>query len=204
MGESGGIPHSPGSMNPYTCELFQQCFAATEAWNRAGLRLTNVPVGGPETPTVAGLQIVADLQGFAVAVEILSDLFFPTGKGDAERGRKLRELYDVKPNSPLSGANVRVRHALVHVGERMDRWLKSQVGRRVGPVAIEPWDGAAPPMEESSHVRIADNVGWRLMVLGEKLDLLPLLREVGRIGAMFPLEVEGSAGKTRIQLDVPR
>lgn len=199
-----GLPYFPGDLGPFTYEVFQQCFAATEAWNRAEAGLTTVPTGGPHGPILTGLRVVADLQGFAVAVGILSDLFFPTKNGDQERGRRLRELYEVRPDSPLSGANVRVRHALVHVDEQMDRWLRTQVGRNVGPLAIQPWEGEVPPKEDSTHVRLVDNVGWRLMVLGEKVDLLPLLKEVGRISALRPLEVNSPTGKLRIELGIPK
>lgn len=110
----------PGWLVPYTYEVFQQCFAATEAWNRAERGLSKSPANDAVAPTLTGLRVVADLQGFAVAVGILSDLFFPTSKGDAERGKRLREMYDVREDSPLHGSRVRVRHALVHIDERMD------------------------------------------------------------------------------------
>lgn len=71
-------------------------------------------------------------------------------------------------------------------------------------MAILPWDGGAPPPETATHARILDNAHWRLFVLGDSLDLLPLLREVGRIGAIRPLEVDGPSGKIMIAIERPR
>lgn len=197
-------PRPEWSAEPYKFEVFQQCFAATQAWNRAQGRLSEIPTGPPEAPMLAALQIVADLQGFIVAVGILSDLLFPTKQGDPERGKRLCALYDVRPDSPLAGSKVKVRHLLVHIDENLDRWLVRHPGRPVGPVAIQPWEGEAPPMETATAARIVDNEQWRLLVLGEELDLMPLLKEVGRIGALYPLEWDGPDGKLRLAIDVPR
>jgi hypothetical protein len=201
-----GQPYVAGSMEPYKYEVFQQCFASTEAWNRALSRLENVPQGGPGAPMLAALQIISDLQGFAVAVGILSDLFFPTpGKGDVQRGVKLRALYGVQAGSSrLENAHVLVRHALVHLDQDLDQWLKKQVGRQVGPVAIEPWHGSVPPMASVSHARIIDNENWRLMVLGKVMEFRPLLLEVGRISTLFPLELDTPSGKLRIAISPPK
>lgn len=198
-----GNPLDPSSLEPYKFEVFQQCFAATDSWNRAERLLSNIPKDTPEGPMVAALRIVSDIQGFAVAVGILSDLFFPTSKGDANRGQRLRSLYSVSAGSALSGAKVLVRHALVHLDERLDRWLPGQAGKVVGPVAIEPWDGPAPPMEHATAARIIDNKNWRLLVFGDELDLRPLLLEIGRISVLFPLEFDGPNGKIRITLSSP-
>jgi hypothetical protein len=86
----------------------------------------------------------------------------------------------------------------------MDRWLKTQIGKVVGPVSIEPWAGDAPPMELASFARIIDNENWRILVLGETLDLMPLLLEVGRIGGLRPLEIDGPNGKVRLAIAPPK
>ena len=203
MNSPGGQPHVTGSLEPYKYEVFQQCFAATEAWNRAQGRLSTVPKGDFGQWMIAALQIVSDLQGFAIAVGILSDLFFPTSKGDSKRGELLRELYGVAESSPLIGADVQVRHALVHIDERLDRWLEERIGKPVGPLSIEPWEGEPPPMASASFARIVDNVNWRLLVLGEEMDFMPLLREVGRISTLYPLEFDGPTGKIRIGIAAP-
>jgi hypothetical protein len=200
-----GNPYSIGSMEPYKYEVFQQCFAATEAWNRALGRLEKVPTGGPEAPMLAAIQIVADLQGFAVAVGILSDLFFPTpGRGNQKRGDELRRLYGVqKGKSRLENANVKVRHALVHLDREMDRWLRLKVGQVVGPVAIQPWNGPAPSRSAASYARIIDNKNWRLLVLGSVMEFKPLLAEVGRISQLYPLEFDTPYGMRRLAIDPP-
>jgi hypothetical protein len=195
---AGGTPYVEGSMEPYKFEVYQQCFAATEAWNRALSRLEQVPAGGPEAPILAALRIVSDLQAFTVSVGILSDLFFPTGSSRAERGARLRTLYGVGPDSKLRNANVQVRHALVHIDKELDDWLRTQVGRTVGPVAIEPWSGPAPLAAESSAARVIDNQNWRIFVLGSVLDLKPMLLEVGRVAVQYPLEFEGPSGERLI------
>lgn len=193
-------------MEPYKYEVFQQCFAATEAWNRALGRLELVPTGGPEAPMVAALQIVSDLQGFAVAVGILSDLFFPTpGKGDVARGKQLQQLYGVqKGASRLENAHVKVRHSLIHLDQEIDLWLQLKVGQYVGPLTIAPWQGPAPTPAAATHARIIDNENWRMLVLGEVMEFKPLLLEVGRIGQLYPLEFDTPAGVRRIAIAAPK
>jgi hypothetical protein len=199
-----GKPYKAGSMEPYKYEVFQQCFAATEAWNCALGRLESTPNGGPEQFILAALGIVSDLQGFAVAVGILSDLFFPSGSGSQSRGRELCRLYGVtKGTSRLENANVQVRHALVHIDRDLDHWLEGQVGRLVGPVTIEPWEGPVPPLSTTRHARIIDNKYWRLMVLGKVLELKPLLMEVGKVSQVFPLEFQSASGRVRISISPP-
>lgn len=185
-------------------EVFQQCFAATQAWNRALSLMERVPDWGPEAPMIAALGVVSDIQGFAVAVGILSDLFFPSGAGDEERGRRLRARYEVTDESRLRNAQIQVRHSLVHIDRELDRWLKGQVGRAVGPVRIEPWDGDAPVRAASTAARIIDNKNWRVFVLGTVLDLKPLIMEVGRIAVKYPLEFSGPSGERLIlRIDPP-
>ncbi|MCI4327651.1 MAG: hypothetical protein L3K16_08500 [Thermoplasmata archaeon] len=203
---SQGKPYVVGSMGPYVYEVFQQCFAATEAWNRALSRLETVPTGGPEAPMIASLQIVSDLQGFAVAVGILSDLFFPDAGGGREaRGERLRALYGVQNGSSrLENANVQVRHSLVHLDKELDKWLALKVGQTVGPVTIQPWVGQAPTPTTASHARIIDNENWRLLVLGEVMDFKPLLLEVGEISQKNPLEVDTPNGSVRLAIAPPK
>lgn len=207
---AGSMPapatYSPNSMEPYKYEVFQQCFAATEAWNRALSRLENVPQGGPSGAMIAALQIVSDLQAFAVAVGILSDLFFPDSGGDRDvRGDQLRLLYGVqKGSSRLENANVQVRHSLIHLDKELDSWLKLKVGQAIGPVTIEPWSGPAPTPASATHARIIDNVNWRLIVLGEVMEFKPLLLEVSRISHQFPIEFDSATGKTRVEIGPAR
>lgn len=154
---------------------------------------------------LAALHIVSDIQGFAVAVGILSDLFFPTGSGDSTRGERLRGVYRVSNDSPLCNAKIQVRHALVHIDRELDRWLKSKVGNVVGLVAIRPWKGPAPKMAASSSARIVDYENWRLFVLGSVMDLKPLILEVGRVAVQCRLEYTGPIGERWIlHMDGPR
>lgn len=200
----GGKPYVAGSLEPYKYEVFQQCLAATEAWNRTKGRLTVVPPAGPQEAMRAALEIVADLQSFCVAVGVLSDLFFPGKDGDQGRGERLRALYSVRPDSPLKGSRVRVRNVLVHIDERLDRWLKGQVRRVIGPVTIQPWEGPAPPPGDAGWARIVDNKNWRILALGEELDLIPLLKEVGRVSVQYPLEYNGPGGRVRLTIAPPK
>lgn len=64
-----------GSLDPYKFEVFMQCHAATQAWNRAFVKLS---VNSPPDPVGGmtwGLLALGDLQAFLVAAGILSDLF---------------------------------------------------------------------------------------------------------------------------------
>jgi hypothetical protein len=201
----GVIPYVIGSMEPYKFEVFQQCFAATQAWNRALDRLDKVPTGGPHASMLAALHIISDVQAFAVAVGILSDLFFPSGPADKARGERLCTLYGVTSDSPLSNAQVQVRHALVHIDRELDHWLQSQVGKPVGPVAIQPWEGPVPTKATSNAARIIDNQRWRIFVLGNVMDLKPLILEIGRVAIQFPLEYCGPSGEPLfLRMDPPR
>jgi hypothetical protein len=193
-----GLPG--GSIEPYKLEVFMQCHAATLAWNRAFDKLMTVPPAETGGMIVHGFSAIGDLQAFLVAAGILSDLFFPDSeRADSSRGQALCTLYGVKPDSPLTAK--KVRNSFVHVDERLDKWLRVHAGKAVGPFAIQHLDGPAPTTAQSSHLRIVDTKNWRVMVRGDLVDLLPLLREIGRIGAAFPLEVDGPGGKVLVRLE---
>lgn len=201
-GSSSGGGDEMIPLEPYKYEIFQQCFAATEAWNRAYERLSVVPPAAPVALAVTALKIASDLQGFALAVGILSDLFFPTpGKGDQARGERLRNLYGVqKGTSRLENRHVKVRHSLVHLDQELDRWLKMKAGQEIGSLAIRPWDGPAPSPADATHVRIIDNKNWRMLVLGRCMEFKPLFDEITRIGRVYPLEVRTPFGVQWISL----
>lgn len=182
-------------LSPYAFEIFFQSRAAAVAWNRAIDTFTSKTPGRTFQETLDKIFIaLADLQAFLSAVGILSDLFFPDDRGSASRGERLRAAYGIDPTSPLHSSNMKVRNSVIHVDERLDRWLKSKAGQKVGPYSIEPWTGEAPPPEDARHLRILDNSNWRLLVFGQVLDLTPLLREVQRIGERVPLEVTDPTG----------
>lgn len=182
-------------LSPYAFEVFFQCRAAAVAWSRAIATFTAKTPGATFQETLDKIFIaLADLQAFLSAVGILSDLFFPGERGSAPRGERLRAAYGVDPSSPLHFANMKVRNSVIHVDERLDRWLQRQAGQKVGPFSIEPWSGDAPAPEDARHLRILDNSNWRLLVFGEVLELVPLLKEVQRIGERVPLEVTDPTG----------
>lgn len=195
-----GIPG--GSLDPYKIEVFLQCHAATKAWNRANEKLMTVPPPGTGETMDHALSAAGDLQAFLVAAGILSDLFFPGDKGSPDRGAALCSLYQVKPDSPL--ADSKVRNSFVHVAERLDKWLPLHAGRPVGPFSIDHWEGPAPPPERAAHLRIIDTGNWRVLVRGDSLELLPLLKEIARIATTVTLRVEGHGGAVAMRIGPAR
>ncbi len=178
-----------------------QCEAAKEAWNRAFDKLNTIPPSDTAGMFLHSVTAVTEVQAFLVAAGILSDLFFPDDTGDASRGKVLCNLYDVKPDSPL--ASKKIRNSFVHADERLDKYLRANAGKRVGPFAVLHWGGPPPTTGKAPALRIIDTMGpspgnWRIMVRGEELLLLPLLLEVDRVGRAFPLEVGGPTGKVSI------
>jgi hypothetical protein len=194
----GGIPG--GSLEPYKFEVYMQCHAATIAWNRAFGRLMSPLPSELAEKHLHALTAIGDLQAFLVTAGILSDLFFPDPKrGDPSRGLALQGLYQVDAQSPL--ANKKVRNSFIHVDERLDKWLPTRAGRKVGPFAIVWGTDLETEVDGSSALRIVDTRGtkpgdWKIVVRGEPLVLLPLLLEIDRIVRTFPLEVNGADGET--------
>ncbi len=194
-----------GTTTPYQVEVFMQCFTAATAWNTAHDKLRNPLPASPGRQLTVAMSAIGDLQAFLVAAGILSDLFFPEPKrGDVARGQQLRDLYGVAADSPL--ANKRVRNSFVHVDERLDKWLPTQAGKveEVGPFSITHWEGPVPTTEQSTHLRILDNKNWRIMVRGKPLELLPLLKEIDRIGRKFPLTVSTPGGPIALAFEPAR
>ena len=194
-----------GTAYPYQVEVFMQCYSAIVAWNNAHDKLRASLPPEPAQQLSVAMSVIGDLQAFLVAAGILSDLFFPDPKkGDIARGQVLRDLYRMKLDSPL--ANKKVRNSFVHVDERLDAWLSTQAGKgnAVGPFSIAHWDGPAPTTEQSTHLRVLDNKNWRIMVRGEPLELLPLLKEIDRIARKFPLTVNTPAGPVALAFEPAR
>jgi hypothetical protein len=191
-----GAPHVAGDLGPYKFEVFLQCVTAAESWNRAHEILTKPVPASPQAPILAALRAAGEIQSFLVAAGTLSDIFFPDDRGDKKRGKDMCELFDVADDSPLK--DTKVRNAFVHIDERLDKWLPLQVGKSIGPITIEAWDGPAPPKELAQFMRIIDNKNWRVLSWGEQVPLHDLLVEINRIGQKYPLEWEGPSGRLTI------
>jgi hypothetical protein len=165
-------------------ELRLQCLAALHAWNRVNEGADSGRVETDEELQDRTIRVFEGLQSFLAAVGVVSEIFFPSNRGDAARAEYLRATYEVSVGSPL--ANKQVRHAFLHSGERLDTFLRDRPNRRtpIGPFSIGPLPGRAPSPGASSFLRIFDTSNWRIVVEGRELDLPTLFAELQRIAAI--------------------
>lgn len=85
--------------------------------------------------------ILNDLQNIVVQGAALSRYFWPVRKKHEERGRHLREAFNVNDGNPLQAREL--RNAIEHFDERLDTYLSSEIVGFIIPefVGIRPNEG---------------------------------------------------------------
>lgn len=125
-------------------------------------------------------EFVIDLiQNFIVCAGALSRYFWPVRKQEVHRLRaeKLRQAFDIAENNLLK--NRHVRNYMEHFDENLDNYLAQGIAGEIIPSAI---GGNLDNEQGVSHfIRAFHTTDWVFEILGNKVELIPLMKEVIRI-----------------------
>lgn len=175
--DSGGI-HPPFEAF-YIHSVAYAASRAIQAFNRFRSSLNE------SLPDGEVVSLVQEALGHTAA---LSRFFNPSGlggKGGAPmrrlaeaRAKKLREAFEIGQNSPIW--NRKLRDALEHFDERLDRYLLRDA---VGIFFPNPVVGAAELTEDQlGHIfKLVDPESQQFVILGEKFDFGQVYDEVVRV-----------------------
>src|SRR5215218_4140305 len=129
------------------------------------------------------------VQALLVALGNVSKLLWPIkGRGDAERGDRLRETLSVDADSPLRLIRI-VRDHFEHFDERLDEWALDEWARTSenldyadSNVGISPGKGVEYWFADSEYLRNIYRTDYpRIFAIafrGEDFDLLPVIEAV--------------------------
>lgn len=135
--------------------------------------------GKPNTQEITET-VIDIIQNFLIAAATLSRYFWPIRNKLIHRLRaeRLREAFNLVEGNPLQDRNL--RNYMEHFDEKLDDYLAAGIAGTIIPSAI----GANMNNEQGIYyhfIRAFHTSTWTFEILGNKLEIVPLMKEVIRI-----------------------
>lgn len=183
---------------PYQTFYIQGMFFNCQSAIRSITRIESVFEKLPNDVTEEDLEklpthaILNELQNVVVQGAALSRYFWPVRKGHEERGKHLREAFEVSDGNPLQEREL--RNAIEHFDERLDAYLASGMVGYIFPEFVGPRpneDGVSGHFFRAFFVdcgvfRLLDGEFQMEPLVSEILRLWKVLKEADENGSMFP------------------
>ncbi|MBS1780452.1 MAG: hypothetical protein JST70_14070 [Bacteroidetes bacterium] len=152
--------------------------AAMEAQTQLQITIDELESGKPNTQDET--EYVIDLiQTFLINAGALSRYFWPSRKQQVHtlRAEKLREAFEIKEGNPLEDRDM--RNCMEHFDERLDLYLSKGIAGTIIPSAV----GGNMNNEQGVYhfIRAFHTADWTFEILGTKVAIIPLMKEVIRI-----------------------
>lgn len=164
---------------PYVDEMRRQCQIALMAVRDLDVALSWRPTGegfdGAAMDENAIRRWYA-LQAFLAASANVSKLLWPDPKGDAQRGKDLRDLLSVPDSSPLAPPRI-LRNHFEHLDERLDRWAKTSQRKNLLFRSFG-YPGAIVGLDLEDYVAYYDTSNHTVTFLGDPQPIKPLLEAI--------------------------
>lgn len=164
---------------PYVDEMRRQCQIALMAVRDLDVALSWRPTGegfdGAAMDENAIRRWYA-LQAFLAASANVSKLLWPDPKGDAQRGKDLRDLLSVPDSSPLAPPRI-LRNHFEHLDERLDRWAKTSQRKNLLFRSFG-YPEAIVGLDLEDYVAYYDTSNHTVTFLGDPQPIKPLLEAI--------------------------
>lgn len=164
---------------PYVDEMRRQCQIALMAVRDLDVALSWQPTGegfdGAAMDENAIRRWYA-LQAFLAASANVSKLLWPDPKGDAQRGKDLRDLLSVPDSSPLAPPRI-LRNHFEHLDERLDRWAKTSQRKNLLFRSFG-YPEAIVGLDLEDYVAYYDTSNHTVTFLGDPQPIKPLLEAI--------------------------
>lgn len=106
----------------------------------------------------------------------MSKLLWPDPKGDAQRGKDLRDLLSVPDSSPLAPPRI-LRNHFEHLDERLDRWAKTSQRKNLLFRSFG-YPEAIVGLDLEDYVAYYDTSNHTVTFLGDPQPIKPLLEAI--------------------------
>lgn len=122
------------------------------------------------------IAVWSGIQSILISSGNISKILWPARKKYKERGKQLRELLEIAPDSVLESR--KFRDTFEHYDERLDDFIKGRESITYTDLAMNP--SLSPSIQESCH-RGYNTYNNTLVIHGEILDLNEIVDAVGQL-----------------------
>lgn len=174
---------------PYLDEMRRQCQIALMAIRDLDVALGWRPVVEHIDPAAIDENTIRRwyaLQAFLSASANVSKLLWPDPRGDAQRGKDLRDILAVPDSSPLAPPRI-LRNHFEHLDERLDRWAQTSQHKNLLFRSFGH-PGAFVGLDLEDYVAYYDTSNHTVTFLGDPQPITPLLQALQELYKVVDLE----------------